>query len=110
MAKIEALYGDSAATVFAASARKRRFCRRATHVLAIAAKVVAKVSEGIHQPMNVLLQSRQVARDPSVMISLCMHFLQREQRRSELSETSCLQAAISSGLFAVRKAPGCTAA
>ena len=65
---------------------------------------------GIHQPMNIRLQSRQVARDPSMVMSRCRHFLQRAQRRPELSETSCLQVAISSRLSAAGKTPGCMAA
>ena len=60
--------------------------------------------------MNIRLQSRQVARDPSMVMSRCRHFLQRAQRRPELSETSCLQVAISSRLSAAGKTPGCMAA
>ena len=38
--------------------------------------------------MNVLLQSRQVARDPSMAMSRCRHFLQWAHRRPELLERS----------------------
>ena len=48
--------------------------------------------------MNVLQQSRQVARDSSMMSSRCRHFPQWTQWRPELSGTSCLQAVISSRL------------
>ena len=65
---------------------------------------------GHSQPMNIWLQSRQVARDPSMLMSRCRHFLHREQWRLELSETSCLQATISSRLSAAEQAPGCRAA
>ena len=58
---------------------------------------------GAHQPMKVMLQSRQVARDPWMAMSRCRHFLQKAQRRPDLSGTSCLQAAISSRLFAKLK-------
>ena len=56
--------------------------------------------------MNVLLQSRQVARDPSMAMSRCRHFLQRAHRRPDLSETSWPQVAISSHLSAAEKLPG----
>ena len=65
--------------------------------------------EGIHQPMKVPLQSRQVARDPSIMVSRCRHFLQTAQRRLETSGNSCLQAFVSSRLSAAEQALGCTA-
>ena len=54
--------------------------------------------EGNHQPKKVLAQFRQFARDPSMAMSWCRHFLQVAQRRPELSGTSCLQAVINSRL------------
>ncbi len=69
-------------------------CRRCPDDLFGHESVLALLnSEGLHQPMNVLLQSRQVA-----------------QRRPELSGTSCLQAVINSRLPAAGKAPNCMAA
>ena len=47
LAEIEALYDDSAVTVFADSARNRRFCHRSTQVHAVATIVVAKFSGGV---------------------------------------------------------------
>ena len=47
-------------------------------------------SEESHQPKNVLLQSRQVARAPPMAMSLCGHFPPRAQRRPDLSGFSCL--------------------
>ena len=66
--------------------------------------------EGIHQPMNVLLQSRQVACAPSMVMSRCRHFLQWAHRRPDLSETSCPQVAINSHLSAAEKFPCCKSA
>ena len=60
--------------------------------------------------MNVLLQSWQVARDPSMAMSRCRHFLQWAHRRPDLSETSWPQVAISSHLSAAETLPGCTSA
>ena len=60
--------------------------------------------------MNVLLQSRQVARDPSMAMSRCRHFLQWAHRRPDLSETSWPQVAINSHLSTAEKFPACTSA
>ena len=56
LGEIQAPYGDSTEMVFSESVRKRRFRRRFAQDVIIARTAVAKVSEGIHQSMNILLR------------------------------------------------------
>ena len=86
--------------------------RLRSHLCDVRSRFVREHVHGVHHPTNVLAQSRQVARAPSMAMSLCRHAPQRAQRRPELSRTSCLQGTTISRGFpvpAAERAPGCTA-
>ena len=81
------------------------------HIAGMArSRIVPEHVHGVHHSTNALPQSWQVARWPSIAMSLCRHAPHRTHRRPELSGTSCLQGtAFSPSSPAAEQVPNCTA-